>query len=190
MTAKVNLRIASKSIRSTEALHYIRERTPHFVGIMSYSAAESAYLLAQGFDDILCAYPSIDTASIIQTLPFVAQGASMVWMVDRLEQWRLLDEIGRQHGVVLSVCLDINMSMPLPKLYFGTKRSSLITLSQVQDLINHTKAMRHTKLVGLMGYEGQIAGLPEHLPDKAMLTPIIRGRFKLELQRTESYILP
>ena len=76
MTAKVNLRIASKSIRSTEALHYIRERTPHFVGIMSYSAAESAYLLAQGFDDILCAYPSIDTASIIQTLPFVAQGAS------------------------------------------------------------------------------------------------------------------
>lgn len=83
------------------------------------------------------------------------------------------------------------MSMPLPKLYFGTKRSSLITLSQVQDLINHTKAMRHTKLVGLMGYdEGQIAGLPEHLPDKTMLTPIIRGRFKLELQRTESYILP
>lgn len=174
MTAKVGLRIASKSIRSTEALHYIRERTPHFVGIMSYSAAESAYLLAQGFDDILCAYPSIDTASIIQTLSFVAQGASMVWMVDRLEQWQLLDEIGRQHGVVLSVCLDINMSMPLPKLYFGTKRSSLITLSQVQDLINRTKTMSHTKLVGLMGYEGQIAGLPEHLPDKAMLTPIIR----------------
>ena len=27
----------------------------------------------------------------------------------------------------------------------------------------------------MMGYEGQIAGLPEHLPDKAMLAPAIRG---------------
>ncbi|WP_230658452.1 alanine racemase [Psychrobacter sp. I-STPA10] len=175
MTSNINLRIASKSIRSIDVLKYIQAKTPNFIGIMSFCAQESAYLLGNGFDNVLCAYPTFDRAGIIKTLPYCQNGATMIWMVDSFEQWQLLEEIGRQHNQTLQVCLDINMSMPLPKLYFGTKRSSLFNISDIKKLLKQTKKFKHSKLTAMMGYEGQIAGLPETLPDKAKLAPAIRA---------------
>ncbi len=174
-TAKVNLRIASKSVRSLAILHYIKEKTPNYIGIMSYSAEESLYLLENGFTDILCAYPSLDKNSIVQTFAYTAQGAKMIWMIDSLEHWLLLENLAKSYQTIVEVCLDINMSMPLPKLYFGTKRSSLIDKKQLKKLLKRTRNFSHTKVVGLMGYEAQIAGLPEHVPHKALLTPAIRA---------------
>lgn len=87
LTQSVKLRIASKSVRSLDVLKYIQAKTPHFIGIMSYSAAESVYLLNNGFDNILCAYPSLDSESIAKTIEFVKHGATMIWMVDSLPQW-------------------------------------------------------------------------------------------------------
>lgn len=174
-TAKVNLRIASKSVRSLAVLNYIKENTPNYIGIMSYSAEESVYLLENGFKNILCAYPTLDKDRIIKTFDYTAQGAKMVWMIDRLEHWLLLENLAKTHHTMVEICLDINMSMPLPKLYFGTKRSSLIDKKQLKKLLKRTENFSHTKIVGLMGYEAQIAGLPEHLPNKALLTPAIRA---------------
>ena len=174
MTQAVNLRIATKSIRSLEVLQYIQAQTPNFIGLMSFSASESVYLLEQGFDNILCAYPSFDRDAIAKTIPFSQNGATMVWMVDSLEHWQVLEDIGRAHDTKLSLCLDINMSMPLPKLYFGTKRSALFKVSDVKKLLKQTKKFTHVKVTAMMGYEAQIAGLPETLPDKSLLAPAIR----------------
>lgn len=175
-TANIQLRIASKSVRSLDVLRYIKDNKPNYIGIMSYSASESAYLLDHGFDNILCAYPTFDSVSIVKTFPRLKQGATMIWMVDRIEQWQFLDDLAKQHCVILQICLDINMSMPLtfPKIYFGTKRSSLIKISQVSQLLSQTKHLTHTQLTAMMGYEGQIAGLPEHTPHKSYLTYAIR----------------
>ena len=90
MTQAVNLRIATKSVRSLEVLKYIQAQTPHFIGLMSFSASESVYLLEQGFDNILCAYPSFDRDVIAKTIPFIQNGATMVWMVDSREHWQVL----------------------------------------------------------------------------------------------------
>ncbi len=174
-TAKVNLRIASKSVRSLAMLNYIKERTPNYIGIMSYSAEESVYLLENGFKNILCAYPTLDKESIVKTFDYTAQGAKMVWMIDRIEHWLLLENLAKTHQTMVEICLDINMSMPLPKLYFGTKRSALIDKKQLKKLLNRTKNFSHTKIVGLMGYEAQIAGLPENMPNKTLLAPAIRA---------------
>ncbi|MGP5338419.1 alanine racemase [Psychrobacter maritimus] len=170
----VQLRLATKSIRSIDVLHYIKDKSPNFIGLMSYAADESVYLLENGFDNILCAYPTLDMASVAATFDYTKQGATMIWMVDRPEHVDVLNEVGKIHDVVIDVCLDINMSMPLPKLYFGTKRSALMSIKDVKKLLKHIKKCRHINVSAAMGYEAQIAGLPEHLPGKALLSPAIR----------------
>ena len=173
-TKSVQLRLATKSIRSIDVLHYIKDKSPNFIGLMSYAADESVYLLENGFDNILCAYPTLDMASVAATFDYTKQGATMIWMVDRPEHVDVLNEVGKIHDVVIDVCLDINMSMPLPKLYFGTKRSALMSIKDVKKLLKHIKKCRHINVGAAMGYEAQIAGLPEHLPGKALLSPAIR----------------
>ncbi len=173
-TQAVKLRLATKSIRSLDVLRYIKDNSPHFIGLMSYAADESLYLLENGFDNILCAYPTLDMASVAATFDYTKQGATMIWMVDRPEHVDVLNEVGKIHDVVIDVCLDINMSMPLPKLYFGTKRSALMSIKDVKKLLKHIKKYSHINVSAAMGYEAQIAGLPEHLPSKALLSPAIR----------------
>ncbi|PNK59558.1 alanine racemase [Psychrobacter sp. FDAARGOS_221] len=173
-TQAVNLRLATKSIRSLDVLHYIKDNSPNYIGLMSYAADESVYLLENGFDNILCAYPTLDMQSVAQTLEYTRQGATMIWMVDRPEQVDALSQVAKSHQTTIEVCLDINMSMPLPKLYFGTKRSALMSKKDVKNLLKHIKKQRHIKVAALMGYEAQIAGLPEHLPGKTRLSPAIK----------------
>ena len=173
-TQAVSLRLATKSLRSIDVLHYIKQHSPHFIGLMSYAADESVYLLENGFDNILCAYPTLDMTSVAQTFPYIKQGATMVWMVDRPEHVEALNKVGKAHDVVVDICLDINMSMPLPTLYFGTKRSALMSKKDIKKLITHIKKLANVNVCAAMGYEAQIAGLPEHLPGKALLTPAIK----------------
>ncbi len=191
-TANVNLRIATKSIRSLAVLNYIKENTPNYIGLMSYSAEESAYLLEHGFDNILCAYPTFDKDNIVKTFAYTEQGSTMVWMVDRIEQWQLLEQLAKQHNTEVSICLDVNMSMPLPMLYFGTKRSALMTKKQLKKLLRSANQFTHSQVVGVMGYEAQIAGLPEHIPNKALLTPAIRAlkaRSKKQVRKRRSALV-
>lgn len=173
-TQAVNLRLATKSIRSTDVLHYIKDNSPNFIGLMSYAADESVHLLENGFDNILCAYPTLDVISVAKTFEYTKQGATMIWMVDRPEHVDTLNRVAQENDTVIDVCLDINMSMPLPKLYFGTKRSALLSKKDVKTLLKHIKKSANVSLVAAMGYEAQIAGLPERLPGKALLTPAIR----------------
>ena len=173
-TKSVQLRLATKSIRSIDVLHYIKDKSPNFIGLMSYTADESVYLLENGFDNILCAYPTLDAKSVAATVDFTKQGATMIWMIDRPEHVDVLNEVAKAHDVIIDVCIDINMSMPLPKLYFGTKRSALMSIKDVKKLLKHIKKCRHINVSAAMGYEAQIAGLPEHLPGKALLSPAIR----------------
>lgn len=170
----VNLRLATKSIRSIDVLNYIKDNSPNFIGLMSYAADESVYLLENGFDNILCAYPALDMISVAKTFEYTKNGATMIWMVDRPEHVDALNQIARSHGVKVDVCFDINMSMPLPKLYFGTKRSALMTKKAVKALLKHIKKSAHVNLVAAMGYEAQIAGVAEYVPGKTLLTPVVK----------------
>ena len=173
-TQAVKLRLATKSIRSLDVLRYIQNKSPHFIGLMSYAADESLYLLENGFDNILCAYPTLDMESVAATFNYTKQSATMIWMVDRPEHVDVLNEVAKAHDVMIDVCLDINMSMPLPKLYFGTKRSALMSVKDVKKLLKHIKKCSNINVSAAMGYEAQIAGLPEHLPGKTLLSPAIR----------------
>lgn len=54
------LRVATKSVRSVELLRRIVARGGEAVrGVMAYAPAEAAYLVAEGFRDVLVAYPTV-----------------------------------------------------------------------------------------------------------------------------------
>ena len=61
------------------------------------------------------------------------------------------------------------MSTPFPGIWFGVRRSPLRTLKQVQALVAQLPAQ--VQLVGVMGYEAQVAGVGDKSP-QAMLNPV------------------
>lgn len=197
-TKAVNLRIATKSIRSIEVLKYIKARTPNYIGLMSYAADESLYLLEEGFENILCAYPTLDIDSVQKTLAYSSKGATMVWMADTIEHLTLLYQATTEYkehtgeDVRIKVCLDINMSMVLPKIYFGTKRSALKGLRDIKKLLKAAEKLNTIDVVGIMGYEAQIAGLADHSPDKPLASkaiPILKKRSRAHVSQRRNAVV-
>jgi len=154
-----NIRIATKSVRSVEILRYLQKNVPNVTGLMTFTAAETIFLLQQHFDDLLIGYPVMEVAAVRQLLRFVKAGKTVTFMVDKREHVRFLAELGQQLGVRVQVCIDINVSNDFKLLYFGTKRSSLHSLESLTPFLDYIKNQEFIKVVGAMGYEAQIAGV-------------------------------
>ncbi|KOP78462.1 hypothetical protein AMS59_11440 [Lysinibacillus sp. FJAT-14745] len=154
-----NIRIATKSVRSVEILRYLQKNLPNVTGIMTFTAAETIFLLQQHFDDLLLGYPVMEEAAVRQLLHFVKAGKTVTFMVDKREHVRFLAELGRELGVRVQVCIDINVSNDFKVLYFGTKRSSLHSLESLTPFLEYIKNQAFIEVVGAMGYEAQIAGV-------------------------------
>jgi D-serine deaminase-like pyridoxal phosphate-dependent protein len=97
--------------------------------------------------------------------------------------------LGEGHPEI-RVCLDLDVSWrPLgrrPAVHIGTRRSPLHTPEQAADFAKAITRRAGFRLVGVMGYEGQIAGLgdaPPGHPVRAQLIRLIQGRSVPELRR-------
>lgn len=173
-----NIRIATKSIRSIGLLRYIAERLENPYGWMTFELYETANLLREGFDNILIGYPQMERAPMKEISNFIKEGRTVVFMVDCIEQWQWLENIGESYDVVFEVCLDINLSTDFKLIYFGTKRSSLKTVADVAQLLKGSKSFTQTKVVGIMGYEAQIAGVVDQSVQKWQ-NPLIKQMKKI-----------
>lgn len=154
-----NIRIATKSIRSVEILRYLSDNLPNAVGYMTFTAAETLFLLQQHFDDVLLGYPVMEEESVRQLLHFVKEGKTVTFMVDKEEHVTFLARLAQELGVRVQVCIDINVSNDFKLLYFGTKRSSLYSLETLTPFLKFLAQQPYIEVVGAMGYEAQIAGV-------------------------------
>src|SRR3546814_18488627 len=85
------------------------------------------------------------------------------------------DQIGVEHGVCLSLAIDIDMSSSFPGLYFGVRRSPVKTAEQAVLLARRIAASSGSlRLRGAMGYEGQIAGLPDRSAERRVGKECVR----------------
>lgn len=170
------LRLASKSVRNIDVLKYVAEHSPDYIGLMSYDAAESQFLLENGFEDVLCAYPQMNKAALTDAENAASKLANskLTWMVDKPEHVDLLAQVGSSLGKTIRLCIDINTSTKYPAVYFGTQRSHIDSTRKLKKFIKYLKKSNNIQVVGLMGYEGQIAGLPEAAAGKEALAPAIR----------------
>jgi len=168
------VRLASKSLRSVAVLRRIFASDACFQGIMSYSAPEAVYLASQGFRDLLIGYPAWNEQDIAAVARATAGGAQITLMVDSVEHVERVEAIASSHGVRLPLCLEIDMSMDIPRLHFGVWRSPVRTPEQAQPVIERITASSHVLLDGLMGYEAQIAGLGDNFPGHMAKNAIVQ----------------
>lgn len=158
------IRIATKSIRSVTALRYIAQKLPNVCGFMTFTAAETLYLLEQGFDDLLLGYPVVEPQDMQQIATYIKAGKNVTFMVDCVAHVQQLEQIGAALHVSIPVCIDVNISTDLKVLYFGTKRSPITTKLQLQQLLRDVDACAHVHITGMMAYDAQIAGVTDQTP--------------------------
>jgi D-serine deaminase-like pyridoxal phosphate-dependent protein len=184
------VRIASKSIRCRELLERALAM-PGYQGVMAYSLREALWLTGKwrgtplAGTDILVAYPSTDHGALSELAldPDALRVISI--MVDSVAHLDNVDSaLGTDHPPI-RVCLELDASWrPLPGLHVGTRRSPVHSPRQAVKLAEAIRRRPGFSLVGIMSYEGQIAGLgdaPPGRPLRGALVHWMQRRSALEL---------
>lgn len=169
------VRVASKSIRSVEALRYIFNYSSVFQGVMCFTGEEALYLHEQGFDDLLIAYPIWNEKTLKAICEKVTKGAIITVMTDNIEHLNRLEEIAKQTNGHFLVCIDIDLSTNHFGLHFGVHRSPLKGLKEIKDFIDIVYENDYFTLDGVMGYEAQIAGVTDADPRHTIKNTTIRN---------------
>ena len=170
------IRVASKSVRCRAVLRRVLAR-PGFAGVLAYSLPEALWLAGGAdpvTDDVVVGYPSTDRAAL-RTLagdPGAAQRVTL--MVDSTDHLDLVDSLvppGAREA--LRVCIDVDASLRAVRgrVHLGVRRSPVHTPHDAAALARHVVARPGFRLVGLMAYEAQIAGVqdaPAGRPLRAM----------------------
>jgi hypothetical protein len=93
-------------------------------------------------------------------------------------QWRTLwEECDYTADMIpLQVCIDVDMSYrPFNTMHLGAHRSPVRTAEHLSALCSEIASSRDTLcLAGLMGYEAQVAGVPDAVPQAGMYNVGIR----------------
>lgn len=169
------IRLASKSIRCRAVLRRVLAMSPQFQGVLCYSAAEAAHLAADGFDDLVVAYPTVDAADLDAACAAIARGRRICLMVDDADQLPSLSAAAGRAGVELPVAIDLDMSSRFPGLHFGVRRSPIADEASALALADRIAGTPGLRLDGLMGYEAQIAGLQDLLPGQRLKSAAVRA---------------
>ncbi len=148
--------------------------SPSFQGILCFTAREAVYLAQQGFADLLIGYPTWHEQDIASVAQATATGAQITFMIDSIAHIDQIERVAERYGVRLPLCLDIDMSVQFPGLHFGPWRSPLQTPEQVRPLLERILRSQYVWLDGIMGYEGQIAGVCDHYPHKAARNTLVQ----------------
>lgn len=172
-SANKKIRIASKSVRCIQLLKRILAADTQYQGIMAYTVEEAIFLMQEGFDDILVAYPCVDKEQIMQLKSYLSQGKSIYLMTDTLQHLEFLQACAQEMQVILPICVDVDLSMPFMGIHFGVHRSSIKQVSDLKSYLELLKSCKNLSLQGLMGYEAQIAGIGNQQRGKKIFSKII-----------------
>lgn len=166
------IRVASKSVRVRSVLEAVLG-LDGFSGILAYSCAEAVWLARQ-HDDVVLGYPTTDRSALAELItdPELAQRITI--MVDSPQQLDLVDSIrspGSREEV--RVCLELDSALDLPGMKVGVWRSPLRRPRDVREAAAAVAERPGFRLVGLMAYEAQVAGLTNTTDSRH---PLQRGR--------------
>ena len=173
------LRLASKSVRCRALLERVLA-TPGWHGVMAYTLPEAIWLVRSGVtDDVLVAYPTVDRTAIRELTASPDLVRAITLMVDHPSHLDIVDQVtppGERPEVRL--CLELDASWKPGPLHVGVRRSPVHSAGQATALARKIVARPGFRLVGLMSYEAQIAGVGDAPPHQAM-----RGRAIQVMQR-------
>jgi D-serine deaminase-like pyridoxal phosphate-dependent protein len=178
------IRLASKSLRCRPLQERVLARAG-FAGTLAFTLPEALWLSSYGADDVVVAYPSADTHALgllaersrVGAETPAAPAGRIAVMVDSAEQLATLEQAAAgAEGAELRVCIDVDAGWrPLGgRVRIGVKRSPTHTPEHAAALAEAIVARKGLRLVGVMMYEAQIAGLGDEPPGRALRARAIR----------------
>ena len=180
------IRVASKSLRCRELLRDVLGR-PGFHGVMAFTLPEAIWLVRTGVtDDVLMGYPTAHRSALAELAADDQLAGAITLMVDSTEQLDLIDSVAPPATrATVRVCLDLDASWrPWGRAHIGVRRSPLHAPDAVGNLAATVARRAGFRLVGVMSYEAQIAGLgdaPLGRPFYGRLLRIVQRRSYREL---------
>lgn len=155
----VPIRIASKSVRCRAVLNRVLA-AQGVSGVMAYSLREAIWLAQSGVDDILMGYPTVDRTALTEVVNDRVLSGRITLMVDDVAQLDLVRDAARSDLLKPRICIDVDASLRVGPLHIGVRRSPLRDPEQVAQFARQARS-RGFRVVGLMFYEAQIAGVPD-----------------------------
>jgi D-serine deaminase-like pyridoxal phosphate-dependent protein len=155
------IRVASKSIRMRAVLSTVLSE-PGYRGLLCYSLPEAIWLRRTGFRNLVVGYPTVHRAAIGELAQDDELAAEITLMVDDPAQLDLIDAVAPPSArATIRVCLELDAAFrPAGRaVTLGARRSPVRTPNQAGALARHIAGRARFTLVGLMAYEGQIAGV-------------------------------
>ncbi|OII60523.1 alanine racemase [Streptomyces sp. CC53] len=169
------IRVATKSVRCRALLERVLAR-PGFAGVMAFTLDESLWLARCGVDDVLLAYPSADRAGYAALTADAKLARAVTVMVDDPAQLDLIDRARGDGREEVRVCLELDTSLRLfgGRLRIGALRSPLREPAQLAELARSVRRRPGFRLVGLMAYEGHVAGVGDAVAGRPLRSRGVR----------------
>ncbi|WP_431945761.1 amino acid deaminase/aldolase [Actinacidiphila sp. bgisy167] len=185
------IRVASKSVRCRALLERVLERDG-FAGVMSFTLAESLWLARSGFRDVLLAYPSADRSGYAELAADPKLAGAVTVMVDDAAQLDLIDSSRSGGSEIVRVCLEMDTSLRMlrGRVRVGALRSPLHQPEQMAELARGVSRRPGFRLVGIMAYEGHVAGVGDAVTGRPLRSRAVRlmqaaARRELAARRAE-----
>ncbi len=185
LPARTTIRVASKSVRCRALLHrtFAGANDDAFHGILALTLPEALWLAEDGFGDIVVAYPSVDRQALLELAEWTVRehvtgaGRSIAVMVDDVAQLDAIRACGASPHHPVAVCLELDAGLQLlgGRVRIGARRSPLHTVEQLAALAREIVRRPEVRLVGLMAYESQIAGVGDRPPGRRVYGRAIRA---------------
>ncbi|HWM37911.1 MAG TPA: alanine racemase, partial [Streptomyces sp.] len=159
------IRVATKSVRCRGLLERVLARDG-FAGVLSFTLAESLWLARSGIDDVLLGYPSADREGFAELAADPKLAGAVTVMIDDPAQLAFIDAArdgGRQE---IRICLELDTSLRLfgGRVRVGARRSPVHSPAELAELARSVTRRKGFRLVGLMAYEGHVAGVGDAAP--------------------------
>jgi len=176
------VRVASKSVRCRRLIERVLAK-PGWHGVMAYTLREAVWLVRAGVtDDVLVAYPTVDRTAIAELTADPALAAAITIMVDHPTHLDVVDRVTAPGGRPdVRLCIDLDSSWKPAGLHVGVRRSPVHSAAQAATLARRLVTRPGFRLVGMMSYEAQIAGVGDAPPRQAL-----RGR-AIRLMQSRSF---
>jgi D-serine deaminase-like pyridoxal phosphate-dependent protein len=169
------IRVASKSVRVPDLLRRVLARDG-FQGVLAFTLREALWLEEREVaDDLVVAYPSVDRAALADLVASPRAAAHITLMVDDVAHLDVVDSVRASTAVPIRIAIDVDAGLRLAGRHVGPKRSPLHEASRVLELARTIAARPGFRLVGVMTYEGQVAGLQDVVPTARARSMVVRG---------------
>ncbi len=173
------IRLASKSVRCRALITDVL-RMDGFRGILAFTLPEALWLAqCQVSDDIVVAYPTADRDALARLASQHAAAMAITVMVDCVDHIDLIARatatVPDPHRVKVAIDIDAGYLAFGGRLRAGALRSPIRTPAQAVTLARTIMARPGLRLVGLMAYEAQIAGLGDNPPGQPVYAKLIQA---------------